>query len=75
MSNPRPEPCPLHQDANPLGASSVPRYLQNKTGSHFYRLPNTSSANVSHCPVEAPHTQCPSIPLASTLCSPPGDSL
>ena len=38
--------------------------------------PNTSSANVSHCPVEAPHTRCPHVLLAPTLCShPPGDAL
>lgn len=55
----------------------MPKYLwRMRTGSHFYRLPNTSSANVSHCPVEVPHTQYPFIPLASTLCSLPyGESL
>lgn len=77
IQTPRPGPFPLHQDANSMGASPVPKSLWRlRTGSYFYRLPHTSSANVSHCPVEAPHTQCPYIPLAPALGShPSGDSL
>lgn len=60
----------------PGGFTSAQVSVENETGSHFYCLPNTSSANVSHCLVEAPHTQCPSISLAPMPCpAPPGDSL